>query len=600
MRMKDLEVAKRLPSRKLKGQALIIAAIFIVLILIILWSAVNIPALKTNQIEKDVKVRSEMHIMGNALDAAKLYMETSLEYSIYQACYDNLGKGGWDSIPSGKSYQGYASWDFSDPHPDIYEFKAGLENSIKTNMGLYRGTKAYTFLSNYQVNLPTYSDIVVSTDNTDPQWMFVSAFADSNLKIEKTQESGEYIRLEKESTMQNDDEYKVNCYGLYAKGQEVYQTERDIIQTFLLSISADPNGYNPQEFMGDIKKQILSIWGNEDTITWREDDQYLVTAQVLSANLGQKTVGPEGNTYNADVKVKFEIVNEIGNEFPVYDGNKVAFQPMKMVFVLSINQNVPLNPLSKVTVSPEKKISSSSVLGYAGFYSYQEHECEGEECPEEPMYIVRSFDEENNILDETQVPESEIENVVNDLKENGINVVEEESQQPAGGLSFAGYIVVLVPPKGTEYLQTIVARYADLRGVSRSLVFAVVQQESKWRPNARSRKGARGLMQVMPKTAADIGWTQKEGSLYNPEINSKYGSLYLRNMLNQFGDEWLGLAAYNAGPVKVSKILDRYCKKDPTYNCVRLYLPVETLIYVPEVNIRYKKLYAALPGIGTA
>ncbi|MCX6814767.1 MAG: transglycosylase SLT domain-containing protein, partial [Candidatus Aenigmarchaeota archaeon] len=537
-----------------------------------------------------------------------LYTETAMGYSVYQGCYDNLQKGGWEKLATDTMYSnGLALWSVV-KYPNEDQFIGNLQESINASLELYRKS-SYKFLSDYLVDMPSHTIIIKDYDSSS---MSVTASSDRSFSIEKTQESGEYIRLEKESTIQNDDEYKVNCYGIYQKGMDVYAAERDIIQTFIDSISADPNVYNPQDFNSDIKKQILSTWGSEESVTWREDDQYLITAQVLNANLGQKTVGPEGNTYNADIKVKFEIVNETGNEFPVYDGSKVVFAPMKMVFVLSINQNVPLKRVIKVTVSPEKKVSASSALGYSGTYSYQEaSECEGENCPEESMYIVRSFDEDNNILDEIQVPESEIESVVNDMREDGLTVVEEIQSQPAGagGLSFSGEVLglvlpkakpVLVPPKGTEYLQRIVARYADLRGISRPLLFALVQQESRWKANARSRKGARGLMQVMPKTAGGIGWTQNEGSLYNPEINSKYGSLYFRNMLAEFGDERLALAAYNAGPTRVSKILDKYCKKNPTYDCAKLYLPVETLIYVPEITLRYKKLYAALPGIGTA
>ncbi|MCJ7816839.1 MAG: hypothetical protein MUP55_03190, partial [Candidatus Aenigmarchaeota archaeon] len=112
----------------MKGQALIIAAIFIVLILIVLWSVVNIPAIKTGQIQSDVEVHSQIHIMGNALDAAKLYMETALAYSTYQACYDNLKSVG-------------------DSYPDEKTFVENLQASIKNNLGLYTGSKAYTFLS---------------------------------------------------------------------------------------------------------------------------------------------------------------------------------------------------------------------------------------------------------------------------------------------------------------------------------------------------------------------------------------------------------------------------------------------------------------------
>jgi hypothetical protein len=109
-------------------------------------------------IEKDIEVRAQMHTMGNALAAAKLYMETSLAYSTYQACYDTLKNGGWDTLTGKKAYQGYALWEPVDQHPTVLEFKGSLESSIKGNLGLYEA-KSYTFLSEYYVNLPAYTAV---------------------------------------------------------------------------------------------------------------------------------------------------------------------------------------------------------------------------------------------------------------------------------------------------------------------------------------------------------------------------------------------------------------------------------------------------------
>jgi len=80
------------------------------------------------------------------------------------------------------------------------------------------------------------------------------------------------------------------------------------------------------------------------------------------------------------------------------------------------------------------------------------------------------------------------------------------------------------------------------------LVHAVVQAESNYEPRARSRAGARGLMQVMPSTAADLGVR----NLYDPKSNLEAGVRYLKSLMGQFT---LGqaLAAYNAGPATVRK-----------------------------------------------
>ena len=85
-----------------------------------------------------------------------------------------------------------------------------------------------------------------------------------------------------------------------------------------------------------------------------------------------------------------------------------------------------------------------------------------------------------------------------------------------------------------------------------ALLAAVIYQESKFRANAKSSSGAIGLMQLRPDTAQGIairtGGTRFQTSdLYNPELNVRYGSWYLRHLLDKYDDEKTALAAYNAG-----------------------------------------------------
>ncbi|HEY2373029.1 MAG TPA: lytic transglycosylase domain-containing protein [Gaiellaceae bacterium] len=108
-------------------------------------------------------------------------------------------------------------------------------------------------------------------------------------------------------------------------------------------------------------------------------------------------------------------------------------------------------------------------------------------------------------------------------------------------------------------------RYADIvRGHARNydlspaLLAAVIEQESKFRADAKSTAGAIGLMQLQPATAKGIairtgGTKFVLSDLYDPEINVRYGAWYLHHLLLKYGDERLALAAYNAGQENVDR-----------------------------------------------
>ncbi len=91
-----------------------------------------------------------------------------------------------------------------------------------------------------------------------------------------------------------------------------------------------------------------------------------------------------------------------------------------------------------------------------------------------------------------------------------------------------------------------------------ALLAAVIYQESKFEADARSDRGAVGLMQLLPDTAKGIalrtgGSRFRVGDLLDPEINVRYGAWYLRHLLDKYGSERLALAAYNAGQANIDR-----------------------------------------------
>jgi soluble lytic murein transglycosylase len=106
--------------------------------------------------------------------------------------------------------------------------------------------------------------------------------------------------------------------------------------------------------------------------------------------------------------------------------------------------------------------------------------------------------------------------------------------------------------------EQIVRGHARNYQLDPALVAAVIYQESKFHSDAKSDSGAIGLMQLQPDTAKGIairtgGSRFQTSDLYNPEINVRYGSWYLRHLLDKYDDEKTALAAYNAGQRNVDE-----------------------------------------------
>jgi soluble lytic murein transglycosylase len=161
-----------------------------------------------------------------------------------------------------------------------------------------------------------------------------------------------------------------------------------------------------------------------------------------------------------------------------------------------------------------------------------------------------------------------------------------------GAAVATGLVVGVLVAGGTfdEAIQelTLPLRHEDIirqqsaeKGVDASLIAAVIYSESKF-SDQTSSAGARGLMQITPEAANEIerlsgGTSFRLDDLSDPEINIRYGTFLLRELLDRFdGDEAAALAAYNAGPANA----EEWGGSDLTVEAIPF---PETRAYVEEV-----------------
>lgn len=137
------------------------------------------------------------------------------------------------------------------------------------------------------------------------------------------------------------------------------------------------------------------------------------------------------------------------------------------------------------------------------------------------------------------------------------------------------------PQKLNETYDPIIYLYSRKFNVDPLLVKAVIMAESNFNPQAVSKRGAMGLMQIMPETARMLNLKD----IFDPEENIKGGTLYLRILKDWFKEDLdLVLAAYNAGP---KRIIENRMSIPPIE---------ETVQYVKRVKYFYRKLKSLNEG----
>lgn len=183
------------------------------------------------------------------------------------------------------------------------------------------------------------------------------------------------------------------------------------------------------------------------------------------------------------------------------------------------------------------------------------------------MADIYSFKDERGVVHFTNMPNGD----------KRFKLVRKEEAPNSGAVSVgAARVAQLFMPAQADILRysSIIDAASKTHGVDGALVHAVITAESGYNASAVSRAGARGLMQLMPDTAARYGVR----NIHDPRENINGGVRYLRDLITMFnGNLELAVAAYNAGENAVI----RHGNRIPPY--------AETVHYVPKVLGFYRK-----------
>jgi len=182
-----------------------------------------------------------------------------------------------------------------------------------------------------------------------------------------------------------------------------------------------------------------------------------------------------------------------------------------------------------------------------------------------------------------------------------------------GTAALAGLLALLVLPRIPDAVrelalplrhEDIIRQQSEAKELDPSLVAAVIYAESRFRDQT-SHAGARGLMQITPRTARYIarlsgGTTFEQGDLATPQINIAYGTYYLRYLLDRYSENRvLALAAYNGGEGNVDRWIREASTTEPRFAIDEIPF-AETRHYVEGVldaQGDYRKKYRSQLGL---
>jgi len=328
----------------MKGAAAIIAVVMMFAILTALFVAygptLNLFGGGDGTLHK-TDLQSDIYTMGHALDAAKLYMDTSLNYAVYQACYDNLQRAGLSEITPETGQSGLAYL----PILNFAEFYNNMATTAETYINRY-SDESYAFLSEYRVSLPSSTVIVTKEDEEDK--FIVTSLPKSMMETYTQAGSGESVTLRASADLSKT--YEMPCYPIYRKAAETNDEVLGFLQNTLSSAAEDigeritnsETSCNSAGICGDLTNRLGEIIAGAAG-TAPQDDEYLIETEMTDYNVIIDLVDSgKIKQFSISMTQVVRIQEKEPTYYPVWNGTDISFESMELVYLTGLTASTEI------------------------------------------------------------------------------------------------------------------------------------------------------------------------------------------------------------------------------------------------------------------
>ncbi len=305
----------------MKGNALFIVVILIA-ILVAFMTAFSIRFNLFGGGEGTVQkasLQSDIYTMGHALDAAELYMEASLDYSVYQACHDTLLLG---SSLEQKSEE---------------DFNSEMQDKVQEYYSRYLHA-GFSFLNGYSVSLPA-SGVSLSGQS--------DAFSANVTSMEEMTttslvKSGESVTLRAGAEFTRD--YYIPCYSVYHKGVELEPSlSSDLSDGLALALGeTDPLECATEDECSRLLEQELDgLFSESGRFPSLLQEGFRVEREITESGYRISTIDRTTGdvSWEATASQRVTIQQEDPEYYPVWNGQELAFKPMRLTFLMEASSS---------------------------------------------------------------------------------------------------------------------------------------------------------------------------------------------------------------------------------------------------------------------